>query len=309
MSEQRKISARRVVLTSFLVDISDVVLNLTIAILSGSVIMLSQVLQGVSDLAASGLLIIGVKRSSRPATRKLPFGYGKELFFWTLLASLVMFSLTAMLSFYLGWQRFISPEPLENISLAYAVLSVGVFTNGYSFSLSFRRLLGGKSPKRIWQVFFQSTLVETKATFALDLMGTLAALIGLASLLVFGITGNLRFDGLGAMLIGIMLAILALSLLIAVKDLLVGQAASPEIEKKIKEAVLEVPGVEEVLDLRTMIIGSERILVNIEVHLIESLTTSQIEKIIDKIKQNIQEDVSSAKNIQVELETPDEELT
>ena len=81
----------RVVATSALVSVSDVVLNLAVALLTGSVVMLSQALQGLSDLVTSGMLYIGVKRSAREADERFQFGYGRELFFWVLIASIIMF--------------------------------------------------------------------------------------------------------------------------------------------------------------------------------------------------------------------------
>lgn len=128
------------------------------------------------------------------------------------------------------------------------------------------------------------------------------------SLLFYGISGNLRFDGLGAVLIGIMLASLAFSLLLTVRDLLIGRTASPDTEAKIRRATLEIPQVEEVLDLRTMLAGPERLLVNMEVHIKDKLTTDEIERLVDKIKENVRADVPTVQHIQVELETPDEEL-
>ena len=303
-----EISSKRVVTTSFLVDVSDVVLNVLVAIFTGSIVMLTQALQGVSDLVASGLLVVGVKRSERPADRAHPFGYGKELYFWTLLAGLVMFTITAGLSFYLGWQRFINPKPIENIIFAYVVLLIGITTNTYAFSLSFRRLLGKKDPARIWSIFRGSALVATKATLILDLMGALAGFFGLVALLVFGITGDLRFDGLGAIVIGVVLAILALFLLLGVKDLVVGRSAPMAIEERIRKAALATKGVQEVLDLRTMLIGAGRILVNLEVHIQDELTTREIERLVDEIKKQIKVEVKRVHHIPVELETPDSEI-
>lgn len=302
-----EISSKRVVITSFLVDISDVVLNVLVAIFSGSIVMLTQALQGASDLVASGLLVVGVKRSERPADRAHPFGYGRELYFWTLLAGLMMFTITAGLSFYLGWQRFINPKPIKNLIFAYAVLLIGITTNTYAFSLSFRRLLGKRDPARIWSIFCGSALVATKATLILDLMGALAGLFGLVALLVFGITGDLRFDGLGAMIIGVVLAILALFLLLGVKDLVVGRSAPIAVEERIRKAALAKKGVQRVLDLRTMLIGADRILVNLEVHIQDELTTREIERLTDEIKSHIRSEVKSVHHIQVELETPDSE--
>lgn len=303
-----QVSARRVVFTSFFINILDVTFNLLAAIITGSVVMLSEALHGASDLASTVFLALGVTRSQRPADKLHPFGHGREMFFWSLLAALLMATVMAGLTLIFGWQRLKNPQLLEHIWVAYGLLFFGLVSNSYTFSLSFRRLLGDKSPRRIWRVFLDTSLVETKATFILDLMGTVSAALGFLALLTFGLTGDLRFDGLGAILIGVVLATLAISLLLSVKDLLIGRSASAEAEEKIKKAALEIPEVEEVLDLRTMLIGPEKLLVNMEVHLIDKLQTGEIERLIDRIKENVREEVPTVQHIQVELETPDEEL-
>ena len=296
-------SINRVLVTSFIVDITDVLLNVAVAVLSGSVVMLSQALQGGSDLIASGLLIIGLKRSRRPSDKNYPFGYGKELYFWTMMAALVMLEITATLSFYLGYKRFIDPQPVHNIYLAYAVLIFGLITNSYAAYLSSRRLLGKRSPKAIFSVFSRSVLIETKTALVLDIMGSGASILGLLALFVFQATGDFRFDGLGAMSIGVMLALLSAILLDGIKDMLVGRKASDEVERSISEAALNTEHVKNVMDLKTMHIGASSLLINIEVHVDSKLKTSEIEHVTDRIKKNISDAVPSAKHIQVEIET------
>lgn len=293
------VSAKRVILTSFFVDLLDVISSLLVTILSGSVVMLAQVLEGIADLLASGFLLIGLKRSGKISDKNHPFGYGRELYFWTLISSIVMLSLTATLSLYFGWQRFLNPESLNNLHLAYLVLGITVITNGYAFSLSFRRL-GGKSNK-IWSNFFNSPLIETKATFVLDLMGTAASFLGLLALVIYKISGDQRLDGLGAMIIGAVLAIFAILLIASVKDLLVGKSISEEVKLKITQAALSVRGVKRVTELKATYIGSEQMLINIDLDLEDRLETSQIEKIIGQAKELIKRNVREASIIQIEL--------
>ena len=300
-----QVSAHRVVWTSFIVDILDVILNLIVMLATGSVVMLSELLQGGADLIAAGMLLIGLKRSRPPADKKHPFGQGKEIYFWTLLSALVMFTVAAGFSLYLGWQRFIKPEAVHNIYLAYGGLIFATITNGYAFSLSFRRLLGRRDPKRILNIFLQSSLVESKNTFVLDFMGTSAAFIGLSALILYQVTGEMRFDGIGAMSMGIVLSVLAFFLVLGVKDFLIGKSASPEIEQQIRDAALTVPQVLEVLDLKTMQIGVGKLLVNLEVHMKDRLTTDELEILTDKIKSRVRKEVPTIGHIQVELESPD----
>lgn len=304
---KKRISSSRVVFVSFLVDILDVVLSLALAILSGSVVMLSQVLEGVADLISSGLLLVGLARSGQKADRDHPFGFGRELYFWALLSAIIMFAITATLSILFGWQRFIHPQVLHSIPLALLVLGITVITNGYAFYLSLKRLLRNRSIGQVARIFLRSSLIETKTTFTLDLMGVSASVLGIVTLVIYKITGDYRYDGLGAILIGVVLAIFSFILLLGVVDLIIGRSASVEVESRIRSAALRTPQVHKVLGLKTLHIGPERLLVNLDVHLRHNLTTKDIENLITKIKEDVKKEVPEVKHIQVELETPFED--
>ena len=303
---QRRLTARRIVTTSFLVDVLDIALNVAVAILTGSIILLAEALQATADLVSAGFVLLGLRRSERAPDKEHPFGHGRELYFWTLVSSLVMFLITSALSIYLGFKRFLSPQPLENTYLAFIVLAIAVISNGYSLTLSAKRLLGKKKTSYLVNSFFESILIETKTTFVLDLAGTTAALVGLLSLTIYVLTGDLRLDGVGAMLIGITLAILSFFLLISTKDLLVGKSAPKDIEEKIMEIASEVPNVRKVSDLKTIIIGNERVMVNLDINLTKYLNTKGIESVIEEVKTKVQTKIPFIKYIQVEPHTKQE---
>lgn len=300
----KKLTAKRVIVTSFLVDVLDIILNLTVVVITGSVVMFTELLEGIADLTASGLLLVGLRRSMHKEDKHHPFGYGKEIYIWTLLAGLIMFGITAMLSIYFGWQRFRYPQEIHSPLLAVAVLAITLSTNLYAFYLSLSRLLRKRSFKSIIKIFYRSSLVETKTTFILDLMGTSAATLGLVALSTYLITGDGRFDGIGAMVIGGTLGLFSILLLMGIGDLIVGRSASAETELKIRRAALSIDEVNNIIDLKTMYIGTEKLLVNLDVNMSDELNTDQIEKLIDKIKDRIREIVPTAKYIQIELETP-----
>jgi cation diffusion facilitator family transporter len=299
----------KVVGTSFFVSISDVLINAVVAAITGSVVMLSQALQGLSDLLTTGLLYRGVKVSKRKRDDKHHFGYGRELFFWVIIAGVFMFFGTGMLSVYFGLQQILNPQPLEEISIALVVLVVSLIANSYAFSLSVKRLKRS-APSSSWVRHIRSSsMIETKSTFLVDFLGTLAAIVGLIAISSFIITGNSQFDGLGGLTIGILMMIGSVLIIADVKGLIVGRAVSRETAQKINVAALSVQHVERILDLRTTFIGSAKLLVIIEVHLDDRLTTDEIEVISDEIKSVIRRDVPQASIVQVEVETPDEELS
>lgn len=299
---EKKLTARRIILTSFFVDFLDVFLSFIVAILSGSVVMLTQMLEGLADLSASGLLLIGLTRSLRKEDKTHPFGYGREIYFWTLLSALLMFGITSTLSFYFGYKRFLEPQLLHDINLALFILLLTFFTNAYAFTLSLLRLLRNRSLLSIFSIFFKSSLVETKTTFTLDLMGTLASFFGLIALLIYKITGDGRYDGIGAMAIAVTLAIFSIFLVLGIKDLLVGRSASEETEKKIKDAVRSVKNVDGLSDLKTLHLGSEKLLVSLDVDIKGGLKRREVERIVGEIEFKIKKLLPSAKYVFVELE-------
>lgn len=303
--KKAEISAEKVAVVSFLVDITDILVNLLFALISGSVVMATQSLQGGADLIASGLLVFGVKRSKKIADKRHPYGYGREVYFWTFLSALITFVFTAGFSFYLGLKRFLNPEPISNVNFLIIVLIVTTLTNGYAMSLSFRRILGKQIHKKIFRIFLHSAFITSKTAFMLDLMGTLASILGLISIILYKLTGYLRFDSLGAMLIGLTTSILAIFVLKSAKDLLVGQSATPEVEEKIKSLIETFNKEVEVIDLRTLHMGTGNLLVDAEVSLKNDFTGEEIEKLIDKIKKRINDEIPEAKEITLELETPE----
>ena len=301
----RSISDIRVVGTSLLVSVSDVVLNLIVATITGSTVMLSQSMQGLSDLITGGILYQGTRRSKRQATETYQFGFGREVFFWVLVAGIVMFLGTGGLSVYFGYHQLMTPEPITNVWLAMGMLIFGLVTNAYSFSLSFRRLKRLDASQRWWQLLATSSLAETKATFIIDFLGTCAAILGLGSLALFVATGNVQFDGIGSVAIGVTMMVTAALLIHDMRGLLVGRAVSRQVSERIIGSAQSVPGILSVLDLRTMYIGSGKILVILEVHVADGLVTDQIEEVTDNVKRVVADNIPQAHHIQVEVETPD----
>lgn len=304
----KRISANRAVLTSFFVDLTDIIANAIVAFITGSIVMLAETVQGIVDALSVGLVYIGLRRSRKAPDKEHPFGYGKALYVWTFMAGVLMFGITAIVIFYMGLQRFLNPEEVEHIYLAFAVLTLFILTNGYSLSVGVRRILRGRKLKDFFKAYRDSSFVETKTTFTLDLIGSSAAVVGLIALILYQITGDIRFDGIGAMAIGLTLAGLTIFLMNNTRKLLIGRRASPETEKKIKEAVNEVRNVKGVLDLKTMNVGLGKVLVNVEIEANKNMKTKQLEKLMDNIKKNVKDKVKEVIHIQVELETPEPEV-
>jgi divalent metal cation (Fe/Co/Zn/Cd) transporter len=197
-----------------------------------------------------------------------------------------MVAITATLSFKYGYQEFKNPTDVKHIGIAIIVLVIAVGTNGYSFLLSMRKLLEDKPIRKLWDAFIASPHIAPKSTLVLDAMGVLAAVFGLFSLIAYMATGNSQFDGIGAMLVSLVLVASAIVLLITIRSLVIGQSAPREMERRIRDAVRdEVPQVRHIVGMRTMMLGSDKLLVNIDVHLRDGLSTDQIEEVVEHIRE------------------------
>ncbi len=300
--QKKQITIDRVVITSFIVDLSDVIISLAGTFLTGSVTMLSQTLEGFSDLFSSGFLYLGNKHSKRLPDKRHPYGYGRETYFWALMSGLVTFSIAATLSIYLGYQRFIEPEVIDSLPVALFALVFSFFSNGYSTFLSYKRLMRGKKTGQLYKTFINSPLIEVKTSFILDLIGTIASTFSLTALLIYKFSGDLRFDGIGAMVTGITLALLSIFILVGAKDLLIGRSAPTETLEKIEKAVLSFEKVKTIIDLRSSILGSNKLLITLEINVQDDLTTNELEILIDGIEEKIKKNIHWTALIQVELE-------
>jgi cation diffusion facilitator family transporter len=305
MTEKLQLSDKKVVITSLLVSLSDVILNFLVALATGSVVLLSQSLQGLSDATTAVILLIGVNRADRIDDARHPFGYGREIFFWVLIAGIFMFVGAGGISLKIGYSQLIAPDAVENLGLALAMLIFGLVTNGYAFSRSLLRMNETDGSEKWWHRFARSGMVETKATFLIDALGTMTAFLGLIAISLYLVTGNPRFDGMGSIAIGLGMMIGSFLLIRDVKSLIVGRAVPDSVGEHIITTAKNVPGVEDILDLRTMYLGSSKLLVILEVHLKDDLSTSQIEVLTDSIKAAIRKDVPHVYRVQVEVETPD----
>ncbi len=296
-----KVSAKRAIVTSFVVDLGDIALNVAAMLLTGSVVLLAEALEGASDLVASGLLLIGLRISRKRPTPQHPFGYGGALFSWTLLSAFVMLVFGGGLSFYFGLHRFLEPHAVKNLGIAYGTLCISILTNGYGSWVSTRRLLGGRPLTELPGILLHSPKVETKNTFILDMTGTSAAVVGLISLVAYQVSGLSYLDGLGSMLMGAIVSVSSVVLMWGVKDFLAGKGASAEIEQRIRDAVLGLKRVRSILELATLYLGTKKLLLHLDVEVNRSTTATESGEIVDELKQRIRREVPIVTAIQVEV--------
>jgi cation diffusion facilitator family transporter len=301
-SQLATLSTKRVLVTSLAVDTFNLLLNAVVAGVTGSAIMLVAAIEGFAGLCSAAMLLFADKRSNTKATKLHPFGYGREISYWSTIAAFVVVASAGVFAIHLGYQKVLSdnPQAVRHTWLAFAGLTVALGTNGYSFWTSLRKLLDGQPLESISKVFLTSPRVAPKTTVVLDAMGSTVALVGLFILGIYALSGSTapRLDGVGALAMGLGLILSSAGLLLSVRALVMNQGAPREMERKIRDAAREVPEVKHVVGMQTTLVGSDKVLANIDVHLKDGLNTDQVEQVVEKVK----EATEQVEGVQVHVE-------
>ncbi|MDH3282433.1 MAG: cation diffusion facilitator family transporter [Gammaproteobacteria bacterium] len=298
----KKISARKVVIVSFLVDLLDVITNLVVAVLTGSAVVFGEMAQGIADSIGSALLVIGERRAARPRDAEHPLGYAREAFFWGLLSAVAMLVVGAGLSGWRGVQQLLHPEPLQTPTLAVAVLMLAVATNSYAVSLSGRKLVAETGGLRAVFRNFNQPLV--KGAFLRDVIGTFTSIVGLCALLLYETLDLHVFDALGAIVAALFMMVGSLVLMAQARALITGRALPETDLQKLREAILADPRVEAVNNLVAIYAGASEVLVDADLDLSEELNTSEIETVLDSLEGRVRTTLPEIERVRVLLNSP-----
>ena len=287
--------------------------NLTIAVckfiaaaITGSSAMLAEGIHSVIDTGNQLLLLLGVQRSKRPADAHHPYGYGKELYFWSLIVAMVLFGIGGGMAIYEGITHLVEPRPIEDPTAAYLVLGVSAVLEGISWAFALREMLAKKGAYSLWQTIRRS---DDPSVFTVLFEDT-AALIGLAAAFVGVYFGhklnNPYFDGAASIVIGITLCLVALLLIRESKGLLVGEAAKPEVVRSIHELAQRESTVTQVGRVLTMVFGPDEILLNLEVEFSHSLSSDELKAATDRLEQAIRRRHPQIRKIFIDITSPPE---
>ncbi|MES1951243.1 Co/Zn/Cd cation transporter [Salinisphaera sp. S4-8] len=272
------------------------------AAFTGSAAMMAEGIHSTVDTGNQGLLLYGMKRAKRPPDTKFPFGYGKEIYFWSFMVAVLIFAVGSGISIYEGVNRLLHPHPVESPLINYIVLGLAMLFEGAAWFVAakeFNRVKGK------WGVFEAVRRGKDPGAF-LVLFEDSAAMLGLvvafAALLAGQLTGIEIFDGIASICIGIILAITAVWLAIETKGLLIGEAANQHVVRDIRDVVSTHDAVARVNEVLTMHVGPNFILVNISVRFAGGLTGEQIQTEIERMDRDIKARCENVKRIFIEAE-------
>ena len=295
-------SSNKVIYAALLGNTLVAITKFIAAVLTGSSAMLSEGIHSVVDTGNQLLLLLGLHRAKKPADEQFPFGHGKEVYFWSFIVALLIFAVGAGVSLYEGIQHLLHPVPIENPYINYIVLGLAILFEGAALRYALTEFSRAKGK---WG-YLEAVQKGKDPTMFVVLFEDSAAIIGLlvafSGVFLSHMTGNLLFDGLASVIIGLILGGTAIWLAFETKGLLIGESANQKVVAVIRSIVSGYPQVEHVNEILTMHMGPNYILVTLSVDFDGQITADELEAKISEIDLQIKQAFPNVKRVFIEAE-------
>lgn len=257
------------------------------AFFTGSNAMLAEAIHSLSDCTNQVFLLIGLRESKKPPTDAHPMGYGRVVYFWSMMVAILLFFLGGAFSVMEGISHLNHPQPLSHALPALLVLGVSVVLEGFSLygaMKEIRRIAGGKPFFRWFRETRQSELMVVAGEDIAALCGLTIAFI---AVLLAQLTGNPMWDALGSIAVGALLMVVAVFIMHEVKAMIIGESAAPEVHAGIKAHIEAHPAVEHVIHLITLQWG-EQLMVAVQAKMRPQQSDMALVDAINAVEESLQ---------------------
>jgi cation diffusion facilitator family transporter len=259
----------------------------TAAALTGSAAMLSEAVHSLIDTINELLLLYGIARSSRPADRVHPLGYGRELYFWSFVVALLIFALGAGVSLYEGIGRLAEPRPLDRPLVIYIVLGVSLVFEGASWLISVRAFSASKGSASWWEAFRRSKDPPAFIVVFEDSAAILGIFVAAAGTVAAVLSGDSRWDGVASIAIAVILAAVAALLARESKELLIGERADPALSEAMMRIAAAIPGVCSANSIVTVQLAPRSVVATLSLDFFDYMRAPDIERAVVELETRI----------------------
>jgi cation diffusion facilitator family transporter len=284
--------------------------NLAIAItkfiaaaITGSSAMLSEGIHSSVDTVNELLLLLGIHLSKKPPDKNHPFGHGQELYFWSLIVAILVFSVGGGMSIYEGISHLLHPHPLEDPMWNYIVLGLAIVFEGFSWSVAWKEFQPQKGKQSTWQAIRTSKDPTVFTVLFEDSAALLGLIVALSGIFFGHLFNNPYLDGAASIVIGLILAVIAVVLAYESRGLLLGESANSSTVASIREIAASDPAVEGVMRVLTMHFGPHEILLNLEIQFHKTLSAEEVASAVERIEKTICKKYPYIKNIFIEAQS------
>ncbi|WP_420138561.1 cation diffusion facilitator family transporter [Sphingomonas sp.] len=274
---------------------------------TGSAAMASEGIHSLVDTGNQVLLLFGMKDASRPADASHPFGYGLRLYFWGFVVAMAVFALGSGVAIYEGAEKVAHPEPIHSAWVNVVILLVAILLEGSSLTVALRHVRQearrrGLSMRDTLRRHRDPTVFAVVYEETAALAGLFAALIGIGLAVLLDMP---VLDGWTSIIIGVILAITALSLARRCYVLMTGQAADPAIEDRLREILARVKPIEQVNEVRTMHFGPSEVLVLVSADFVDDTLAGTVERIVSDVEDGIRQEFAEVRRVYIEAQSSD----
>ncbi len=273
------------------------------AVFTGSSTMMSEGIHSLVDTGNGILLLFGIKRSRKPANKKHPFGYGNEVYFWSFIVSILIFALGGGIALYEGIEHILHPSKLENVLWNYVVLGIAIVFEGAALRVALKQFNKTRGNKSYLKALVDTKDTSTAAVVIEDTAALVGLVIALFSILLAQLTGIVYFDGIGSVLIGLLLISVSAFFALECKSLLIGEGLLEEDIEKINKILEDEDNVTAYKRPLSLYFGPEEVLVNLNVNFKDDLISDEIEQTVDRIENIIKNSIPTVNRIFIEAET------
>jgi len=245
------------ILFALLANLGIAITKTVAAVITGSGAMLAESIHSYADCGNQGLLFLGLKASTKEPDSEHPLGYGKEIYFWSFVVAMVLFSMGGLFSIYEGIHKLSLHEGLRSPVIAIIVLSVSIVLESASLYGCLTQVRKIRHNMPLWTWIKNSRQSELIVVLGEDIAALLGLSFALIAVILSMVTGNPQFDAMGSIGIGVLLIIISFFLAVKIKSLLIGQSSDSETRKAIMEYLESRPEIESVLNLITLQLGSQ----------------------------------------------------
>lgn len=290
-SESDERPSRKVIYAAIAGNLLIAVTKFAAAAFTGSSAMLSEGVHSLVDTGNEGLLLYGIQRAEKPPDDLHPLGHGRELYFWAFVVAILVFALGAGVSFYEGITHILEPEPAENIWANLIVLAFSAAFEGYSWTVAFKDFRSSKGKLGYIEAIRKSKDPTTFTVLLEDsaaLTGLLIAFIGILAAQEFGIP---ELDGAASIGIAGVLAFTAFFLARETKGLLIGERASSDLQRRIRDLARTQPGVQGINGVLAVHLGPHQIVAAISAEFDDHMTAPEIERTVERLERELRSDV------------------
>ena len=279
------------------------VIKFVAAALTGSSAMLSEGIHSLVDTGNGGLVLMGMRRSAASADDEHPFGHGKELYFWTLIVAISIFGIGGGMSAYEGIRHLLHPSHVENPWPSYIVLAISALVEGASFLVAMRQFTAARGETGIREFIRTSkdpSLFTVVFEYSAAMLGLAVAFLGIW---LGQLTGSPYFDGAASVVIGVILAGVAFLLARESKGLLIGEGVEPAVLAAMRDLVNAEQAVDGCGLVRTMYLGPNDLLVNLDVAFTKSLPAEEIHDAIGRIEDALKSAYPEIGRVYIEVDS------